>query len=42
MALMRRGEFGILDFLQALVTGFGEPALEGLGFGGWDGLDVPE
>ena len=33
------GEFGVFDFLEALVADFGEPAFEGLGLGGWDGLD---
>ena len=33
------GEFGVFDFFKALVADFGNPALKGFGFGGWDGLD---
>ena len=36
------GEFGVLDLLEPLVADLGEPALEGLGLGGRDGLDDPE
>ena len=36
------GEFGVFDFFAAFVADFGEPVLEGFGFGGWDGLDEAE
>lgn len=35
-------ELGILDFLDALVADFGQPAFEGLCFGTGDGLDEAE
>ena len=36
------GELGILDFLDALVADFGQPAFEGFCFGTGDGLDEAE
>jgi|GEM_PF-6785045 len=36
------GEFWVFNFREAFVADFGEPALEGFGFGGWDGLDDSE
>jgi hypothetical protein len=36
------GQLGILDLLDAFVTDFGQPALEGLGFGAGDRLNEAE
>jgi len=36
------GEFWIFDFLDALIADFREPAFEGFGLGGGDGLDDAE
>jgi len=35
-------QFRVFDFLHPLIAHLGQPAFEGLGPGGWDGLDDAE